>query len=582
LKRKYKGEAMRWSKSFIPTLKENPQEAEAVSHKLMMRAGLIRRITAGAYSYLPMGLKALKKAENIVREEMNKAGAAELLMPALQPVELWKKTGRYDVIGEVMIKYIDRHGKEVALGPTHEEIITDIVSKEVRSYKDLPLTLYQIQNKFRDEVRPRFGIVRSCEFIMKDAYSFDVDAESMEKSYKLMYDAYCRIFDRCGLDYVVVEADPGLMGGRVSHEFMVPSEIGEDRIAICRKCNYSASTEVAAVRDTSSEKSTGSPGKIEEVKTPGATTVESVSGLLKVSPRDLIKTLIYVADGKSVAVLMRGDHEANEPKIKRFVGASSLELADEKTVLEATGGAMGFSGPIGLNSDLRVIADYSVKNMVNAVTGANKKDTHLKNVNIGKDFEVKEWFDARVITAEDACPKCEGEIILKHAIEIGHTFKLGTKYSEPLGATFLDEGGKEKPVIMGCYGIGVNRILASLIERSHDDNGIIWPVNLAPCEVVVIPLNKNDEAVTSEAERIYNELLAEGIDVLIDDRSQKSAGVKFKDADLVGFPVQVVVGKKSLDNGKIELTERKTGEKKLVEKNNVIQNVVDIIDSQKV
>ena len=432
---------MRWSKSFIPTLKEDPQEAEAISHKLMMRAGLVRRITAGAYAYLPMGYKALKKAENIVREEMNKAGAVELLMPVLQPPELWKKTGRYDVIGDVMIKYTDRHGREVALGPTHEEIITDIVSKEVRSYKDLPITLYQVQNKFRDEVRPRFGIVRSCEFIMKDAYSFDVDIESMEKSYKLMYDAYCRIFDRCGLDYVVVEADPGLMGGRVSHEFMVPSEIGEDRIAICQKCNYSASTEVAQVLEKD-EKSNEKAEALEEVSTPKAITVEDVSSLLKVEPSRLIKTLVYAADGKPIAVLVRGDHEANEAKIKRFVGANSLELAEEKIVLEATGGPMGFSGPVGLSRELRVIADYSVRSMVNAVTGANKKDTHLKNVNIGKDFNVKEWFDARVITTDDVCPKCQREITLKTAIEIGHTFKLGTKYSEALGATFLDEGGK--------------------------------------------------------------------------------------------------------------------------------------------
>ncbi len=573
---------MRWSRAFIPTLKENPQEAEAISHKLMVRAGLIRRVTAGAYSYLPMGLRALQKVQAIVREEMNNAGAVELLMPALQPPELWKKTGRYDVIGDVMIKYTDRHGKEVALGPTHEEIITDIVSKEVRSYKDLPLNLYQIQTKFRDEVRPRFGIVRSCEFIMKDAYSFDVDAAAMEKNYKLMYDAYCRIFERCGLDYVVVEADPGLMGGAVSHEFMVPSEIGEDRIIICKKCGYSASTEVAATLDKKGSNEKEKHADLAEVSTPNITSVEAVASFLKVKNSDLIKTLVYMADGKPVVVLMRGDHEANEAKIKRFLGVGILELADEKTVLKVTNGPMGFSGPVGLSKDLKVIADFAVKNMSNAVTGANKKDTHLKNVNLDRDFKAKEWFDARVITTEDACPKCSGEIEMKSAIEIGHTFKLGTKYSQALGAMYLDEEGKEKPVIMGCYGIGVNRILASLIERSHDENGIIWPVNIAPMEVVVIPLNRDEKEVVDLAEEIYSKLKAAKVDVIIDDRAEKSAGVKFKDSDLIGFPVQVIIGKKSLENGQVEIKNRKKNEKKMVGKGDAVETVKYIVNSSRV
>ena len=566
---------MLWSRSFIPTLKEDPQEAEAISHKLMVRAGLIRRLTAGAYTYLPMGFRSLKKAQDIVREEMDRAGASELLMPAIQPVELWKKTGRYDDIGDVMIRYRDRHGKEVALGPTHEEIITDLVSGEVRSYKDLPLTLYQIQTKFRDEVRARFGIVRSCEFIMKDAYSFDVDAASMEKSYRKMYDAYCRIFERCGLDYIPVEADPGMMGGSVSHEFMVPCAIGEDRIVICSSCGYAASTEVAPAGEASSGNNPGEkPLAPEEVDTPGASTVEDVSAFLKIRPERLIKTLIYIADGEPVAVLIRGDHEANEPKLKKALKARTLELADQKKVEQVTGGAMGFSGPLGLSVD--IMADHSVRNMVNAVTGANAAGRHLRNVTPEKDFKVKEWADLRVVTEDDKCPRCGAGITMKYAIEIGHTFKLGTKYSEVLGAKFLDENGREKPAIMGCYGIGVNRILASLIENSHDKDGIIWPAALSPCEAVVIPVGKEDPVLEEEALKVYNGLKEAGIDVILDDR-EKTAGVKFKDADLIGFPVQIVVGKKGLEQGKVEIKARATGEKTLVDKDKYLQHVKGVL-----
>ncbi|MFH1552041.1 MAG: proline--tRNA ligase [Candidatus Omnitrophota bacterium] len=569
---------MRWSSSFIPTLKEDPQDAEAISHKLMVRAGLIRRLTAGAYTYLPMGYRALSKAENIIREEMDRAGAAELLMPALQPPELWKRTGRYDDMGDVMIKYNDRHGKEVALGPTHEEVVTDLVSREVRSYKDLPLVLYQIQTKFRDEVRPRFGVVRSCEFIMKDAYSFDCDVESMEKSYKAMYDAYCRIFQRCGLSYLAVEADPGLMGGTISHEFMVPAEIGEDRIAVCASCGYAASTEIAAVKlkETSSGGDATANKDTEEVLTPGLSTVQDVSKFLKVDESDLIKTLIYVADGEVVAVLIRGDHEANETKIKNYLKARTLELAGESKVEEVTGGPMGFSGPVGLS--VKLIADTSVRGMAGAVTGANEKDKHLRNVNPGRDFDVDEWIDARVIIPGDPCPKCGSKIAIKYAIEIGHTFKLGTKYSDTLDLTFLDDKGKTRPVIMGCYGIGVNRILAALIERSHDKDGIIWPVALSPCEVVVIPVNREDEKLIREAERIYEELKEAGVDVMIDDRD-KSAGVKFKDADLVGFPLQVVIGKKNLEQGKIEVKTRATKKMDLVDKKGLLDHVKEALNS---
>ena len=558
---------MRWSQTFIPTLKEDPQDAEAISHKLMVRAGLIRRLTSGAYIYLPLGYKVLKKAERIVREEMEKVGAIELLMPALQPIELWKKTGRYDVIGDVMIKFTDRHGREVALGPTHEEIITDLVSREIRSYKDLPRIFYQIQTKFRDEVRPRFGVVRSCEFVMKDAYSFDVDGQALENNYKKMYDAYCSIFERCGLNYIAVEADSGMMGGAGSHEFMVVSEIGEDKIVVCSECGYAASIEVAAAGAVESKEKKKSE-KAEEIKTPGVSTVEAVSNFLKVAPEDLIKTLIYIADGQMLAVLVRGDFEVNEPKIKNALKIVQLELASEKKIEEVTGGPIGFSGPVGLK-DVKIVADNSVKGKKGAVTGANKKDKHIINVEEGRDFKVEEWFDIRVITEKDPCPKCGGRIENKSAIEIGHTFKLGTKYSKALDAKFLDQNGKEKHVIMGCYGIGVNRIIASLIENNHDDKGIKWPASLCPYEVIVMPINKNDDMVLSQAEKIYSELKDKGIDVIIDDRD-KSPGIKFKDADLIGIPIGVIVGKKSLDQGMVEVNMRNLGEKKLIEINQAV------------
>jgi prolyl-tRNA synthetase len=569
---------MLWSRSFIPTLKEDPQEAEAVSHKLMVRAGLIRRLTSGAYTYLPMGLKALKKAEAIIREEMNRAGAAELLMPALQPVDLWKKTGRYGEIGDVMIKFTDRHGREVALGPTHEEIITDMVAREVRSYKDLPFTLYQIQTKFRDEVRARFGVVRSCEFLMKDAYSFDVDASSMETSYRKMYEAYCRIFERCGLEYIPVEADPGMMGGTVSHEFMVPCDIGEDRIAVCSECGYAASTEVAPA----GKQGDGAPDKDgvperEEVDTPGVSTVQDVCSFMGTVPAGLIKTLIYLADGEPVALLVRGDHEVNETKVKKALGAAQLELADKKKVEEVTGGEMGFSGPVGLPA--RMVADHSVRSLSSAVTGANKKDRHMRNVAPGRDFQPDSWSDIRDITTEDSCPGCGSGIRIDQAVEIGHTFKLGQKYSGVLGASFLDENGKERPAVMGCYGIGVNRILASLIENSHDEKGIIWPVALSPCEAVVIPVGKRTEELLEESARVYGELKEKGVDVIMDDRD-KTTGVKFKDADLVGFPVQVVVGKKGMEQGRVEVNCRRSGEKTMVERGRLREHVEKLLKSE--
>ncbi|KJJ83744.1 prolyl-tRNA synthetase [Candidatus Omnitrophus magneticus] len=557
---------MRWTEFLIPTLKEDPQDAEAVSHKLMVRAGLIRRLTAGAYIYLPLGLKVLKKVEQIVREEMNKTGAIELFMPALQPVELWKKTGRYDVIGDVMIKFLDRHGKEIALGPTHEEIITDLVSREIRSYKDLPICLYQIQTKFRDEVRPRFGVVRSSEFIMKDAYSFDKDEDALEIAYSRMYQAYCNIFTRCGLPYIPVLADTGMMGGRVSHEFMIPSLIGEDRIVVCSSCKYAASTEIApaVLREGAGA---GEEKFLEKnlVNTPGKVKVDDISVLLNVSKEKIIKTLIYMADGKPVAILLRGDHEANEAKIKNKLKVVRFAMADEKNILDVTRGARGFSGPCGLN--IPIYADFAVKGIINAVTGANIVDAHYVNVNYERDFNVTEWIDARVITEKDPCPKCGAGIEIKNALEVGHTFKLGTKYSQALNAKYLDENGHEKVLVMGCYGIGVTRIIPAIIETNADKDGIVWPITVAPYEVIVICLNNKDDMESAkEAERIYRELSAKNIDALLDDRFDKSPGVKFKDADLIGIPLQIVVGKKSLAEGNVEIRDRKMKSSHLINK----------------
>jgi len=551
---------MRFSEALIPTLKEDPQEAEVISHKLMIRGGFIRKLISGAYSYLPLGFRVLDKVRAIVREEMNAKGAQEVLLPAIHPPEIWKKTGRYEVLGQVLIKFKDRHGKELVLGPTHEEIITDLVAGNVRSYKELPQILYQIQTKFRDEPRPRFGVMRTSEFIMKDAYSFDCDVDGLEKSYKKMYEAYCRIFERCGLPYIPVEADPGMMGGNVSHEFMVPSEAGEDLIVVCDNCKYAASTQVAKCVKSALPADTGKRGDekpLSEVATPNVSTIEKVAAMLKVKPSSLVKTLIYKADDKVVALLVRGDFDANETKLKNYLKCSVLELADEKVIEKVTGASVGFSGPVGLK-DVRVVADESVREMVNFVTGANKTGAHFINANIGRDFTVKEFSDFRVITKGDKCPSCGKDIDIKRAIEVGHTFKLGTKYSASLGAKFLDKDGKERPMIMGCYGIGVTRIAATLIETSNDKNGIIWPASIAPYRIAILALKMENKDVKDAAEKTYEKLIASGYDVLYDDRPI-SAGIKFKDADLIGIPVHIIIGEKNIARGIVEVKLRKTG-----------------------
>jgi len=553
---------MRYSKAFIPTVKEDPADAEAISHKLMVRAGLVRKLTAGAYSYLPLGVRVLKKVEAIVRREMDNAGALEMLMPALQPAELWHETGRYDIIGDELFKFNDRTGREMVIAPTHEEVVTDIARKHMHSYKDLPKTVYQIQTKLRDEPRPRFGVIRSKEFIMKDAYSFDRNNAGLDKSYKVMLDCYKRIFTSCGLDVIPVEADTGFMGGSESVEFMVLSDSGEDMVVVCESCGYKSSLAKARCSKPNicREKAKDEKPNIKEVDTPGVTTIEKVSEFLKCRPESMIKTLIYVADKTSVAVLVRGDHDVNEAKLAAVLGAKKLVLADEDTILSVTGGPLGFSGPCGLKEGIGIIADYAVADIVDGVIGANKKDKHFLNIVPGRDFEIKEIFDIRYMVRGDACSKCGKPVSLKRAIEIGHVFKLGTKYSDSMKAKFLDSDGKEKPLIMGCYGIGINRIIASAIEQSNDKDGIIWPVNIAPYKVLILALNINDDKVINEAEKLYKQLLHDGVEVLFDDRDI-SPGIKFKDADLIGIPLQVVIGSKSLQKSVVEVKIRKTGER---------------------
>lgn len=549
---------MRYSQYFLPTYRENPADAEIASHRLMMRAGMIRKLTTGIYTYLPAGLRAIRKVEAIVREEMNRAGAIEVLLPAVQPAELWRESGRWDYYGRELLRFKDRHDRDACIGPTHEEVITDLVRREVRSYKQMPLNLYQIQTKFRDEIRPRFGLMRGREFIMKDAYSFDADEAGADGSYERMYEAYSRIFRRCGLRFRAVEADTGTIGGSYSHEFMVLAESGEDQLVNCARCTYAANLEKAETA-SGTEKAPmpdGPQRRVEEVATPGMRTVDEVTAFLGVTPDRLIKTLIYLADGKVVAALVRGDHDLNEAKFRNLLGAQAVELAGAVCIEETTGAPVGFAGPLGLKA--RIVADTAVMGMVNAVTGGNRKDLHLRNVNPGRDFNVNAVGDLRFINAGDACPRCGGEIRFGRGIEVGHVFKLGTKYSSALKAVFLDENGKESLIIMGCYGIGIGRTVAAAVEQNHDADGIVFPIPISPFEVVVLPLQMHEAAVVEAAERIYRELLDAKADVLLDDRDER-AGVKFNDADLLGTPVRVTVGSKGVRKREVEIRMRKDG-----------------------
>jgi prolyl-tRNA synthetase len=546
---------MRWTQTLIPTMKETPEGAEIPSHVLMLRAGLVHQVMAGAYTYLPLGLRALAKAERIVREEMDGAGAVEILMPALTPIALWEQTGRVEAFGDVLIKFdVRRQNRKVsmALGPTHEEVVTDLVAKFISSYRQMPITLYQVQTKFRNEERPRFGVLRTSEFLMKDAYSFDTSVEALGKSYEKMYAAYCRIFTRCGIDYLPVEAESGPIGGDASHEFMIPADNGEDVIVHCKDCGYAANLEKAEIGARGGSLSRPLPTDVQKVATPGASTIEQVSRFLKVSPEAIIKTLIYTADGQPIAVLVRGDHNANENKIRRAAKAQKLALADAALVLKVTGAPVGFAGPVGLKEKIPLYADRDVECMVNAVVGANAAETHLTGVNLGRDFQIDHVADLRDAQDGDPCPRCSSKLAMRHAIEVGHVFKLGTKYSEALAARFVDAQEQLRPIIMGCYGIGINRIIAGLIETNNDTNGIVWPVALAPYEVLVAPVNVADAATREAAEKVHDELAAAGIDVLLDDRDVR-AGVKFKDADLLGIPLRVVIGDRGLKQGQFEI-----------------------------
>ncbi len=546
---------MRYSKTLLSTLKETPAEAEVVSHRLMLRAGCIRKLTAGIYTYLPFGLAAIRKVENIVREEMNLAGAQELLMPMVQPADLWRETGRYEKYGPELLRFHDRHDRESCLGPTHEEVITDIARKELHSYRNLPMNLYQIQTKFRDEIRPRFGLMRGREFIMKDAYSFDVDDEAAGISYMKMYEAYKRIFTRCGLSFRAVQADSGAIGGSFSHEFMVLADTGEDTIVVCKKCEYAANMEKAVVKLVQSDQQEAL-ADMEKVETPGKRKVDAVCEFLNITPQQLVKTLVFKADGKPVAVLVRGDREVEEVKLKNLLGAADIEIADDQEVFDATGVPTGYLGPVGIA--VRMVADQEVAAMRNFYAGANAKNYHLKNVNLGRDFQVEAVGDLRQITTSDPCPECGGQLETTEGIEVGHVFKLGTGYSESMQATFQDKDGQAKHFVMGCYGIGVSRIVAAAIEQNHDDKGIIFPVPLAPYTVIIVNLGVNDAIINTAAEKLYEDLQAAGLEVLLDDRDERP-GFKFKDADLLGIPYRVTVGKNFIKNGMLEIQNRKDG-----------------------
>ncbi len=549
---------MRYSQTFVPTLKETPAEAEVVSHRLLLRAGYIRKLTAGVYTYLPFGLAAIRKVERIVREEMNRAGALELLMPMVQPADLWRETGRYEKYGPELLRFRDRHDRESCLGPTHEEVITDLVRGEVRSYRQLPLNLYQIQSKFRDEIRPRFGLMRGREFIMKDAYSFDVDDEQAGIAYQKMYEAYQRIFTRCGLQFRAVEADSGSIGGSFSHEFMVLAETGEDTLAVCKACSYAANVEKAEVK-ARPVVNQDAMLELDRIETTGKRKVAAVCEFLGIGPEKLVKTMVYKVsggDGQPVAVLVRGDREVQEVKLKNLLQASDVELLEDKDVFDLTGVPTGYLGPVGLK--IKVVADHEVAAMRNFVVGGGEKNYHLQNVNMGRDFVVSAVADLRQIAADDPCPLCGGELGQIEGIEVGHIFKLGTVYSAAMRAVFQDHDGQEKPLIMGCYGIGISRIVAAAIEQNHDENGMIFPVAIAPFQVIILNLGLKDAAISGAAESLYAQLQAQGLEVLLDDRDERP-GSKFKDADLLGIPFRVTIGTRLSKDGMIEIRHRRDG-----------------------
>jgi prolyl-tRNA synthetase len=536
-------------------LKETPAEAEIASHKLLLRAGLIRKLTGGLYTFMPLGLRALRKVEQIVREEMNRAGALEVLMPALQPPDIWQQSGRYESAKDVLFKVTDRAKKEWVLGPTHEEVMTTLVAGEINSYRQMPKNFYQIQTKFRDEIRPRFGLMRAKEFIMKDAYSFDASDEAAQTSYHKMYDAYARIFQRCGLKTIAVEADTGVMGGKFSHEFMVPAETGENEVVFCEGCGYAANMDKAESKVQSLMSKVQSL-PIEKFLTPGVVTIEALSKApYDVAAERQIKTLVYIADSKPVLILLRGDDQLNEAKVVGALGTGNFRPAEAEEIFAALGAHPGSLGAVGVTK-LPVYADERLRDAAEMTTGANADGFHLRHVAMGRDIQVAHWAGLRLVQAGEPCYKCGKPLKVQRAIEVGHVFKLGTKYSEALNALFLDETGKQQPAIMGCYGIGVTRTLQAVIEQSHDGNGIIWPFSVAPYTVCITPLNVvPGSAVMQRAEQIYAGLTARGVDVILDDRNDRP-GVKFKDSELVGFPIRVGIGEKSLAKGEVEIKPR--------------------------
>ena len=557
---------MKWSRLLIPTVKEVPADAEIVSHRLMIRAGLIRKLASGTYTYLPLGWRTLMKIMTIVREEMAAADAQEMLMPAVQPIELWQQTGRDVDYGETMCRFKDRHGRLNVLAPTAEEVVTSVAANEINSYKQLPINLYQMSFKFRDEFRPRFGVLRSREFIMKDAYSFNATAESLDETYRQMYDAYCKVFDRCGVPYVIVLAESGEMGGSGSHQFTVPCSSGEDVIVYAEDGSYAANLEKAAVDPMPAAEPANDAPAMEEVHTPQVGTIEALCDFLKVKPQDTIKTLIYAADEDVIIAVLRGDHELNPEKLTQALGGRHAELADVATIESISGAAVGFAGPMGkAEKATQMVIDPAIAAMAIGVAGANKTDYHIKNVVPGRDFPLagENVTICDIRNAEEGDTYDGKKLLFRRGIEVGQVFKLGAKYSKKLRATFLDENGKEQPCIMGCYGIGINRIMASAIETGNDENGIIWPISIAPFEVLVTCVNHNDEKVAQAAEEIYQQLRNANVDALLDDRAERG-GVKFKDADLIGIPIRITVGKRGLEEGVVEIKLRRDEEKESV------------------
>lgn len=543
---------MRMSQMLFSTQREVPSEAEAESHVLLLKAGMIRRLAAGVYALMPLGFKVFKKIENIIREEMDAAGAQELIMSAFLPAEYYQQSGRWDVFGTEMIKFKDRNQRDFCLGPTHEEIFAHVLKPELQSYKSMPKTIYQIQNKYRDERRPRFGMIRCREFVMKDAYSFDVDEAGLDVSYQKMYDAYCKVFDRCGLKYVVVHADSGAMGGTGSQEFMIISDIGDDTIASCPSCGYAANAELAACPDAA--ESTEEMAAVEKVHTPNVGTIDELVGFFKTTPDKFVKTLLYIADGKIIAAMVRGDRELNETKLKNYLKCANLDLASYDDVRKATGAQVGFAGPIGIDAD-RLIVDKEIPKLRNFLVGANQTDYHYMGVNYERDFVSADVCDIRLIESGDPCPVCGAKAELAKTIEVGHIFKLGIKYSVAMDCMFLDQEAKQKPCIMGSYGIGLNRTMQAIIEQSHDDDGIIWPDSVAPYNAIVVPVSAANEAQMALAEQIYEQLKAAGIETMLDDRDER-AGVKFKDADLLGIPHRINVGRRAAE-GVVEYKQRR-------------------------